>query len=114
MNSDHDSPRNGLSASEGERATIDIRNMTRLDKAGVTTFTYSYDPDCQVESFNFEHDKEKRVFRLTDAQGNIECFRDNPARYLVVELDPETGGMRPVRKYGKPQFIYLCREDREA
>ena len=54
------------------------------------------------------------MFRLTDAHGNAECFRDKPARYLTVEPDRETAGMRPVRKYGKPQFIYLCREDREA
>jgi hypothetical protein len=114
MNSDHDSPRNGRSASEGESATIDLMSTIRLDKAGVTTFTYSYDPDCQVESFTFEHDKEKRVFRLSDAHGNIECFRDKPARYLIVEPDPETGEMRLARKHGKPQFIYLCREDPEA
>jgi hypothetical protein len=114
MNSDHDLPRNGLCASEGESATIDLTNTVRLDKVGITTFTYSYDPDCQVESFTFEHDKEKHVFRLSDAHGNTACFRDRPARYLIVEPDPQTGGMRPATKYGKPQFLYLCREGREG
>jgi len=40
-------------------------------------------------------------------------LRDNPARYLVVDPDPDTGEMRPARKHGDPKFIYLCREDRE-
>jgi hypothetical protein len=114
MNSDQDSPRHELGASQGERTMVDLFDTVRLDKVWVTTFTYSCKPDPQAESFTFEHDKEKRVFRLTDAQGNTECFRDKATRYLIVEPDPETGGMRPATKYGKPQFIYLCREDREV
>jgi hypothetical protein len=44
----------------------------------------------------------------------VELFRDNPTRYLCVEPDAETGQMRPVMKRGRPVFLYLCREDREA
>jgi hypothetical protein len=79
----------------------------------MTTYTYSYRDDPHAESFAFEHDKDKRVFRLTDAEGNAEYFRDNPEGYLVVEPDPETGEIWPARKCGKPMLIYLCREDLE-
>ena len=45
--------------------------------------------------------------------GTTERFRDNPARHLVVEPDLETGELRPAVKYGRPVYIYLCREQRE-
>lgn len=62
----------------------------------------------------FEHDKQKRLFVLTLPDGKIERFRDNPARQLVVEPDPETGEMRPVVQRGQPVYLYLCREEREV
>jgi hypothetical protein len=61
----------------------------------------------------FEHDTQKRLFILTHADGKIEQFRDNPARHLVVEPDPETGEMRPVLVGGKAKCFYLCREERD-
>ena len=39
---------------------------------------------------NLEHDATARVFRLTAPEGTVEVFRDNPARYLSVEPDPQT------------------------
>jgi hypothetical protein len=63
--------------------------------------------------FTFEHDKEKRVFVLTWADGEVEVFRDNATRYLVVEPDSEPGELRPKLTYGRPTFLYLCREERE-
>ena len=77
----------------------------------VTTFVYGEEPP--VLAFRFSHDQEKRLFILTWSDGRIEKFRDNPARQLVVEPDPETGELRPVTKNGRPVFIYLCREERE-
>ena len=62
----------------------------------------------------FAHDKSKRLFTLTGPDGKTEYFRDNPARQLLVEPDPETGEMKPVLRNGKPVFMYLCREEREA
>jgi hypothetical protein len=82
----------------------------------VTTYTYySYalDPDRPPPP-RFEHDPAARVFRLTAADGTVETFRDNPIRYLCVEPDPETGEMRPVMERGRPVYLHLCREDREA
>jgi hypothetical protein len=43
-----------------------------------------------------EHDTQKQLFVLTHPDGKTEHFRDNPARHLVIEPDPETGEMRPV------------------
>ena len=64
--------------------------------------------------FRFEHDRAARVFRLTAADGTVEVFHDNPTRYLRVEPDPQTGSMRPVKKHGRPVYLYLCRDEREA
>jgi len=113
MNSDQDSPRSKPGASPGEPTMVEVSESVGSDGRGMTTYTYSFEVDPWVQSFTFEHDKEKRVFRLTDAEGKAEYFRDNPARYLVVEPDLETGGMRPAIQHGKPKLIYLCREDRE-
>jgi hypothetical protein len=68
----------------------------------------------QESAFSFEHDAQRGIFRLTWADGNVEAFRDKPARHLIVELDPATGEMKPVVKRGKPTFLYLCREEREV
>jgi len=76
----------------------------------ITTYTFQYYPP----SFTFEHDARRRVFRLTHSEGKTECFRDNPTRYLVVEPHPESGEFRPATKHGKPTYLYLCREEREA
>ncbi|MFI5461270.1 MAG: hypothetical protein ACHRXM_38190 [Isosphaerales bacterium] len=77
------------------------------------TTTYTYDVQQQTPTFTFEHDPQKRVFRLTLPEGKTECFRDNPARYLVVEPDSQNGEFRPATKHGKPTYLYLCREERE-
>jgi hypothetical protein len=70
--------------------------------------------DPPSPSLAFEHDAEHRVFRLTAPDGNTEVFRDNPTRYLCVAPDEETGAMPPVVKRGRPVYLYLCREQREA
>jgi hypothetical protein len=66
----------------------------------------------------WEHLPEKRLYALTEPEGegdrNTEYWRDNPTRYLVVEPDPESGKMRPSLKYGKPVYLWLCREERDA
>jgi len=113
MNSDQDSPRSKPGGSPGEPTMVEVSESVGSDGRGMTTYTYSFEVDPWAQSFTFEHDKEKRVFRLIDAEGKVEYFRDNPVRYLVVEPDLETGEMRPAVQHGKPKVIYLCREDRE-
>jgi len=114
MNSDQDSPRGKPGRSPGERARVDVSETVRPDGGRMTIYTYSFDVDPRAQSFTFEHDKEQRVFRLTDAEDKAEYFRDNPARYLVIEPDPETGEPRPVITRGHPTYLYLCREEREV
>ena len=81
---------------------------------GDAVTTYTYAADAAPPPFGFEHDPTARVFRLTTADGKVEVWRDNPTRFLCVEPDPETGAMRPVMKLGRPVYLYLLREDREA
>jgi hypothetical protein len=73
---------------------------------------FHYEPRSPL--FRFEHDAQKGVFRLEWADGEVEVFRDKPARHLVVEPDAGTGEMRPVLKRGRPTYLYLCREEREV
>jgi hypothetical protein len=86
---------------------------TRDDRSFITTYTYTYRIEPRSTSFQFAHDKEKGLFTLTWPDGKIESFRDNPARQLVVEPDPETGELRPATRHGDPVYFYVCREERE-
>jgi hypothetical protein len=90
----------------------EARDVAGNDEFIVATYVYSCAPECPP-SFSFAHDKEKRLFVLAWPDGRIERFRDNPARQLMVEAEPETGELRPVIKYGEPVYVYLCREERE-
>jgi hypothetical protein len=74
----------------------------------------SLDYQSRAAAFGFEHDPQKGIFRLERADGEVEVFRDKPARYLVVEPDSETGEVKPVVERGRPVYLYLCREEREV
>ena len=90
-----------------------------IDRREASASAFATAPDdAAVEAtsltlFAFEHDKQKRLFILKRPDGKVEHFRDNPARQLLVEPDPETGEMRPVIQRGQPVYLYLCREERE-
>jgi hypothetical protein len=71
-------------------------------------------PPRPSSSFTLAHDTEKRVFLLTGPDGETEVFRDNTTRYLSVAPDPQTGEMKPVMKFGRPTYLWLCREEREV
>jgi hypothetical protein len=83
----------------------------RSDEPNTVITTYRY--RCVGPKVAVEHDREKRVFRLT-ADGKTEVFRDNATRYLVVEPDPVTGEIMPVIREGKPKFLWLCRQEHEV
>jgi hypothetical protein len=91
-----------------------MRGLASLTDGGrVTSFVYSYELRRQPQFSTYEHDEQRRLFTLTGPGGKSEHFRDQPARYLMVEPDPETGAMQPVIKDGQPAIGYLCREERE-
>jgi hypothetical protein len=85
--------------------------MSDVINRGRVTYTSEVKPE--PPSFKFEHNREKCVFVLTDSDGKTGYFRDNSAKYLMVEADGVGGAMCPVTKYGRPVVIYLCREERE-
>jgi hypothetical protein len=66
----------------------------------VVTFVYRAEPTPPAP-FAFSHDREKRLFVLTWADGRVESFRDSPSRQLVVEPDPGTGEL-PAFRNGLP------------
>jgi hypothetical protein len=112
MSSDSPSPEPEpeTSYSYDEGRLTEIREVT---ENGKTVTVYVHRVKESAPSFSFVHDKQKRLFILTWPDGKTERFRDNPARELMVEPDPETGEMRPVLKRGQPVYVYLCREERE-
>lgn len=57
---------------------------------------------------------EARLILKMYSTGRSLCFRDQPLRYLVVEIDPETGQVQPEIRDGRPRILHLCREEREA
>ena len=59
------------------------------------TTTYVYSIPEQRAYLTFTHQHAKGLFVLSTKEGNIERFRDNATRFLVVEPDPETGELRP-------------------
>jgi hypothetical protein len=75
---------------------------------------YRDEPPVAVPSqWKWEHLPEKRLYALT-TEGRTEYWRDTPTRYLVVEVDDETGEINPAVKHRRPVYIWLCREEREA
>jgi len=72
-------------------------------------------PRPPIPLFRWEHDPEKRLFKLTLTEdGKTEYWRDNPTRFLVVEPDRETGKPRPATAHRRPVYLWLCREEREG
>jgi hypothetical protein len=74
-----------------------------------TTVVYSYKIPPPEMVWQVEHDRDQGVFRLTGPDGQTECFRDQPVGFLVVELDAETGQMKPEIRHSRPRILYLCR-----
>src|SRR5262245_39851492 len=84
------------------------------------TVTYSYDAQPRRATLTYsareaappeppwrtEHDREQGIFRLTGPDGQTECFRSQPARFLVVEPDPQTGEFRPQIRQGEPRILH--------
>jgi hypothetical protein len=52
-----------------------------------TVYVYSY--EIPPTEFEFEHDVQKRAFRVRSSDGEVSVFRDRPVRYLVVRPDPK-------------------------
>ena len=78
---------------------------------GATHYVYEFPqrpPRVQVE-----HDREMRVFRIAQSDGTTSAFRDEPVRFLVAVRNPQTGEVSPMLRYGEPEYLLLCREERE-
>ena len=103
MSSNSSSPRPAADSSrDSESRLSEVPHVTKDDGSVETRYEYFVEP--QAPPFTFEHDKQKRLFILRWPDGRTEHFRDNPARQLMVEPDPETSEMRPVIKRGQPAY----------
>jgi hypothetical protein len=105
MNRDEHTPPQGTDCSHDSTARLTARNYTLTDQGNaIERFTWSVSPP----PYTFEHDRENGVFRLKWSDGRVEVFRDEPARYLVVEADRQSGELRPAIKRGHPTYLYTC------
>jgi hypothetical protein len=93
---------------DGQGRLIEIQAPS--EHGGHTVYSYDLPPACL---FEWKHLPDKRLYALT-AEGKTEFWRDNPTRYLVVERDEETGGIKPAVKGRRPVYLWLCREEREG
>jgi hypothetical protein len=59
-----------------------------------------------------DRDADRDVLRVTAPDGQTECFRAQAARFLVVEVDPQTGAVTPEICGGRPTILSPCRSVR--
>ena len=105
MDSSHPSP---------ERAQVlagEARLVSVTETGGGTRYVYAF-PE-RPPRVNVEHDREKRVFRVAQPDGTTDVFRDEPIRFLVATRNPQTSETMPMLRYGEPEYLYLCREEKE-
>src|SRR5260370_12234036 len=107
MNGDRDptSERTVFLYDSSNRLTLNSDAKANPGKATVPS------PPCEPPPkppppFTFEHEREKGVFRLEWSDGEVEVFRDNPTRYLVVEPDLDTGELNPKTTPARPTHLY--------
>jgi hypothetical protein len=109
---EHDSP-----ALAAARQLSDEQLVQILRERGISAYTYqritTYTYDAAPPTHRIEHDPQQRLFRITDPDGNTSAFRAEPVRFLIVEADPQTGQPTPALKHGRPQYLIVCREERE-
>jgi len=81
------------------------------DSEGVTRYVFPFaERPCRVKG---DQDREKRLFRILGPDAKTRVFRDEPVRFLVVARNPQTGETTPMLRYGEPEYLDLCREERE-
>jgi hypothetical protein len=91
--------------------SVDGRQPFHLVRAGVAGWLKPCDENPPPR---IDHDRDKKLYRIIDHDGESDLFRGEPLRFLIVEPDRETGELKPVTDGGQPRYLYLCREERES
>ena len=98
-------------AAEGDGRSDQARLVSIDTNDRITTFRYSL-PE-RPPRFQIEHDRKRRQIRVVETDGATRVFRARPTRYLVVVPNPLTGEIMPMMRYGEPEYLVLCPEERE-
>ena len=114
MNADSAGDRDQRCAAEDQAGRAPPIETDRHAGTPTVTYCYEYEVRTPDPQWRAAHDRARGVFRLTGPEGQTQCFRDRPLRYLVVAPDPETGELRPEIRDGRPRILCLCREEREV
>ena len=97
---------------DGQGADAEPRLVSVSKDDGAPRYVYAFPGrPCRVR---VEHDRDKRLFRIVGPDGKTSVFRDEPVRFVVVVRDPRTGDTMPMLRYGEPEYLDLCREEREG
>jgi hypothetical protein len=95
----------------GQSVDAEPRLVSVSEDDGATRYVYAFaERPCRVR---VEHDRDKRLFRVVGPEGRTSVFRDEPVRFVVVVRDPRTGETMPMLRYGEPEYLDLCPEERE-
>ena len=57
-----------------------------------------------------DYDRSRHVIQVTQEGEKTSEFDDRPARFLLMDRDPETNKVKPVLEWGDPVYYYLARE----
>jgi hypothetical protein len=84
----------------------------------VLTQVFSYRDPQPDQVWSIEHDEEKRIYRMTGPEGELDFFRAELVKYLVVvPVDRQGEEVEPDFRHGihgRPRYLYLCAEEREV
>ena len=57
-----------------------------------------------------DYDRSRHVIKITQEGEKTAEFDDRPARFLLMDREPETKKVKPVMEWGNPVYYYLARE----
>ena len=57
-----------------------------------------------------DYDRSRHVIQITQEGEETAEFDNRPARFLLMDRDPETKKVKPVLEWGNPVYYYLARE----
>ena len=71
--------------------------------------TRSFEPDG-APKLEVDYERSRHVIKITQEGEKTAEFDDRPARFLLMDREPETKKVKPVMEWGNPVYYYLARE----
>jgi hypothetical protein len=101
------SPRESTGRVRGRWTWEPFAETSQQEDCTITTYSYSYEEPPAEPEWLVQRDPEKGTLQLTGPDGKTEVFRGRVLRYLEVEVDQQSGELRPVIRDGRPRILCL-------